>query len=182
VLDGVRQKGFDHYRAVQRRLKENPSDEKPATGAPNQPTYDMMLGQLLEDVYREAAYIADGATTSAAGQVTYEGKKVDEKLPLPGWADGVLPDNKVQAVQKAAEDRLEWHLKELDRRDQEVKKEIAKEEAEQNKKITSENIKEGWDASIVAKPKPSPLDDRPKKKHVEKTETIEVLNPGASVS
>lgn len=142
----------------------------------------MMMGQLLGDVFRESAYIVDGAKGGA--EVTYEGKKVDESMPLPSWADGVVPDNKVQQLQNALEERLEWHLKELDRRDAEVKKEIEAEEKEQAKKITSEGIKDGWDATSVAKPKASPLDDKPKQKakKAEKTETIEVLNPGAAVS
>jgi cell division cycle protein 37 len=183
VLDGTRSKGLDHYRAVQRRVKESPSDEKPATGAPNQPTYDMMLGQLLGDVFKEGTYMVDGAVASG-WEVKVDGKKVDDKTPLPSWAEGVVPDNKVQALQHALESRLEWHLAELDRRDADVKKEIEQEEAEQKKKITSEGIKEGWSATSVAAPKPSPLDDKPKTKtkQKEKTETIEVLNPGASVS
>ena len=141
----------------------------------------MMLNQLLSDVFRDAAYIVDGATVSG-GDVKHQGKKVDDKSPLPSWAEGVIPDGKVQGVQLAVEERLGWHLKELDRRDEEVKKEIKKEEDEQKKKITSDGIRDGWSASSVAKAQPSPLDDKPKKKQVQKTETIEVLNPGASVS
>lgn len=181
VLDGLQSKGVDHYRAVQRRLRESPSSEKPDTGAPNQPTYDMMMTQLLGDVWREAAFIVDGAKVNGA-EVTYEGKKVDDKTPIPTWAEGNLPDGKTQSQQVALEERLSWHLKELDRRDVEVKKEIEQEEGEQKKKITSENIKDGWSASSVAKPSVSPLEDKPKPKKVEKKETIEVLNPGASVS
>lgn len=180
VLEGTRSKGVDHYRAVQRRLREAPSPEKPNTGAPNQPTYDMMMTQLLSDVWREAAYIVDGARVNGA-EVVHDGKKIDDKTSLPSWAEGALPDGKIQSQQVAVEERLSWHLKELDRRDEEVKKELEKEEGEQKKKITSDDIKDGWSASSVVKPKASPLDDKPKPKKVEKTETIEVLNPGASV-
>ncbi|OCF37724.1 cell division cycle protein 37 [Kwoniella heveanensis BCC8398] len=154
VISGTSSKGVDHYRAVQRRLKEQPSDEKPNTGSANQPTYDMMMGQLLSDV----------------------------------WAEGMtLPDNKKDSLAVALEERLMWHIKELDKRSEEVKKEIEKEEAEQSKKITSEGIHEGWSSSSVNKSKPSPFDDKPKptsqpKKSIEKTETIEVLNPKASTS
>jgi cell division cycle protein 37 len=182
VLDGTRSKGTDHFRAVQRRMREQPSPEKPATGAVNQPTYDMMISQLLGDVFRESAYIVDGATSGS--EVKYQGKKVDESTSLPSWAEGVVPDNKAEPLKNALEERLEWHLKELDRRDVEVRKEIEVEEKEQAKKITSEGIKDGWDASSVVKPTASPLEDKPKSKakKAEKTETIEVLNPGASVS
>ncbi|WVF70201.1 hypothetical protein IAT40_004989 [Kwoniella sp. CBS 6097] len=187
VISGTSSKGVDHYRAVQRRLKEQPSDEKPNTGSPNQPTYDMMMGQLLSDVFREAAWIVDGAVVKN-GVVFQDGKKVDEKTGSPSWAEGMtLPDNKKDSLAVALEERLTWHIKELDRRSAEVKKEIEKEEAEQNKKITSEGIHEGWSSSSVNRSKPSPFDDKPKaasqaKKSTEKTETIEVLNPKASTS
>nr|XP_019005519.1 cell division cycle protein 37 [Kwoniella mangroviensis CBS 8507]OCF68980.1 cell division cycle protein 37 [Kwoniella mangroviensis CBS 8507] len=148
IIKGVADKGLDHYRSVQRRLKENPSDEKPNTGSPNQPTYDMMISQLLSDVYRESSFIVDGAQISRDGQVL--------------------------------DKRLNWHIQELDKRDKVVKDELEKEEKEQAKKITSEGIHDGWSKSMVNKPKPSPLDDKPKilkSIEKEKTETIEVLNP-----
>ncbi|KAK8846665.1 hypothetical protein IAR55_005752 [Kwoniella newhampshirensis] len=183
ILTGVTQKGVDHFRAVQRRVKESPSDEKPDTCAPNQPTYDMMISQLLQDVFRESTWIVQGAKVEpGSGYVVWEGKKVDEKSGQPDWADGAIPDGKVEGLGKALEERLKWHLDELQKRDEEVKKEIEQEEREQAKKITSEGIKEGWDVSSVAKPKPSPLEDKPKPKKTEKVETIEVLNPGASSS
>ena len=161
-------------------MRESPSSEKPETGAANQPTYDMMMGQLLGDVFRESAYIVDGA--KGGEEVKYEGKVVNESMPLPSWADGVVSENKASQLQKALEERLEWHLQELDRRDAEVKKEIEKEEKEQAKKITSDGIKDGYDATTVAKATASPLEDKPKAKKPAKTETIEVLNPGAGVS
>nr|XP_031861814.1 uncharacterized protein CI109_002643 [Kwoniella shandongensis]KAA5528886.1 hypothetical protein CI109_002643 [Kwoniella shandongensis] len=184
ILTGVTQKGVDHYRAVQRRLKESPSDEKPNTGAANQPTYDMMISQLLQDVFRESAWIVQGAKVeSRSGNVIWEGKKVDENSGQPNWAeDATIPDGTKDELTKALEERLKWHLDELKKRDGQVEKEIEQEEREQAKKITSEGIKEGWDVSSVAKPKPSPLDDKPKTKKTEKVETIEVLNPGAGSS
>nr|XP_019047570.1 cell division cycle protein 37 [Kwoniella bestiolae CBS 10118]OCF26500.1 cell division cycle protein 37 [Kwoniella bestiolae CBS 10118] len=151
IIKGLSEKGLDHYRSVQRRVKEQPSDEKPNTGSPNQPTYDQMIAQLLSDVYRESAFIVDGA------QLT---------------KDGI-----------ALEERLGWHIKELDKRDGVVKVELEKEEKEQAKKITSEGIHDGWSHSTVNKAKPSPLDDKPKiPKKKETTETIEVLNPKSAES
>jgi hypothetical protein len=50
-----------------------------------------------------------------------------------------------------------------------------------SKKITSEDIRDGWDTSSVAPKKEDPLAERPKKKKAV-AETIEVLNPGSSVS
>lgn len=181
IVTGVSEKGVDYYRSVQRRLKENPSDEKPATGAANQPTYDMMMGQLLGDVWREAAWLVDGATVEK-GVVVKGGKKVDDKTGEPDWATGAVPDSKKEVLALALGERLKWHVAELDRRDKEVKQEIESEEAEQKKRITSDDIHEGWDQSAVVAPKPSPLEDRPKPKPKAVTQTIEVLNPKASVS
>jgi cell division cycle protein 37 len=177
VVRGVEEGGWGHYRAVQRRLQEQPSPDKPNTGAPNQPTYDMMLGQLLGDVWKEAACLVDGAEVRG-GEVVKEGKKVDSE---PTWAsEAAVPEGKAETMARYLKERLSWHVAELDRRDEEVKKEIAEEEHEQKKKITSEDIKEGWSATSVVKPKPSPLENA-KPSPLDKkaaTQTIEVLNPG----
>ena len=185
VLEGVSSKGVDHFRAVQRRLREQPSDEKPDTGHPDQPTYDMMLSQLLSDVFRESAWMVEGAKAGADGKVMKGGQAVTEKMGQPSWADGVIPDGKKEEMDRALEGRLKWYIQDLGRRDTEAKKEIDEEEQETKKRITSDDIKEGWSHSSVAPAKPSPLEDKPKvakpaKK--EKLETIEVLNAGASVS
>lgn len=181
VTKGVEENGVSHYRAVQRRLKEQPSPDKPNTGAPNQPTYDMMLGQLLGDVWKEAAYLVDGAKVQGAA-VMWGGKKVDDKTPELDWAsEATVPESKASRMAEELRKRLDWHVAELDRRDKEVQKEIEQEEAEQKKRITSEDIREGWSSSSVSKAKEGPL-DKPKPKQKEKEETIEVLNPGAKVS
>lgn len=185
VAKGVQDKGVPHFRAVQRRIKEQPSDEKPATNAPNQPTYDMMLNQLLGDVWREAAWLVDGDAKVENGAVVKDGKKVDEKAGEPAWAnEATVPESKAEVMAQALSERLKYHLAELDNRDAEVKKEIAKEEAEMEKKITSENIHDGWSSSVINKGGDNPLEKTkpkaaPKKEVVEE---IEVLNPGASVS
>jgi cell division cycle protein 37 len=158
IADGTSSKGVDYYRSVQRRVRETPSDEKPATGAENQPTYDMMINQLLGDVFIEGCWIMEGAKVTD-GRVVKDGKKVDENSGLPSWATGEVPDSK--------------------------KEEIEKEEAENKKKITSEDMTEGWDTSSITKAKASVIDDKPKPapkpKQKAKQETIEVLNPGSSV-
>nr|ODO00976.1 cell division cycle protein 37 [Cryptococcus depauperatus CBS 7855] len=162
VINGLNSSGVDHYRAVQRRLREDPSPEKPNTGAPNQPTYDMMMGQLLDDVFREAAWLTG----------------------RPSWADGEIPDGKKETLKEKLEQRLKWHIEELDKREQDIKKEIEQEEKEMKKKITSEDIHEGWSSSAIAPPKPSVWDEEKEKTKGKKstTETIEVLNPQASSS
>lgn len=191
VVTGVQDKGVPHFRAVQRRIKEQPSDEKPATNAPNQPTYDMMLGQLLGDVWREAAWLVDGDAKVVSGVVTKDGKKVDDTTGEPSWAnEATVPEGKAEVMAQALVERLKFHLKELDNRDKEVRQEIEKEEADMAKKITSDGIHEGWSSTVINKDGPSPLDKEkaakaakakaaPKKEVVEE---IEVLNPGASVS
>lgn len=184
VIDGVKAKGVPHYRAVQRRIKEQPSPEKPATGAANQPTYDMMMGQLLSDVWREAAWLVDGDAKVVNGVVMKGSAKVDEKSGEPAWAsEATVPDAKSEVMAQALVERLEWHVKALDQRDADVRKEIAHEEAEGKKKITSEDIHEGWSSSSVSKAAPGPL-DKPKPKPAppakETVQEIEVLNPGAA--
>lgn len=185
ILDGVKTKGVSHYRAVQRRIKEQPSSEKPATGAPNQPTYDMMMGQLLSDVWREAAWLVDGDAKVENGVVMKGGKKVDEKSSEPAWAnEASVPDNKAEVMAQGLAERLEWHVKALDKRDADVRAELKKEEEETKKKITSDDIHDGWSSSSVNKAAPGPL-DKPKAKPSstkESVQEIEVLNPGASVS
>lgn len=165
-------------------MKEDPSPEKPETGAPNQPTYDMMLSQLLSDVFREGAWLVEGGKVEGNG-VLYNGKKVDDNTGLPDWATAEVPEGKKELLAEKLEQRLRWHVSELNRRDEQVKKEIEKEEGELKKKITSDDIHEGWSSSKIAPPKPSVWDETPKPKKgkkTEKVETIEVLNPKASVS
>jgi cell division cycle protein 37 len=172
-------KGVDFFRSVQRRIKESPSNEKPNTGAPNQPTYDMMMGQLLSDVWREAAWLVEGAKVEK-GNVVKDGKKVDDKSGEPSWANEAVPEGKKEAMGKAVKERMEWHERELVSRNADVKKQIADEEKEQKKKITSEDISEGWSQTTVPESKPSPLEDKPKKAPAKaKEEVIEVLNPAS---
>lgn len=143
----------------------------------------MMLGQLLGDTWREAAWIVDGAKVER-GVVKKDGKKVEESTGQPSWANEHMPpDGKAEKMGQVLQERLEWHLKELIRRDGEVEKEIAKEEAEQKKKITSEDITEGFSAtSLVKDAAPSPIENKgiaDPKKGKKKEQTIEVLNPGS---
>ncbi|WWC59077.1 uncharacterized protein I303_101624 [Kwoniella dejecticola CBS 10117] len=183
IKKGVSEKGLAHYRSVQRRIKETPSDEKPNTGSPNQPTYDMMISQLLQDVYRESAWIVEGSKIDKDGKVLDKnGGAITETSGQPDWSSEMnLPEAKQKGLEIALEERLDWHVKELNKRDVVVKAEIEKEEKVQSKKITSEGIHDGWSQSSVTKSKPSPLDDKPKiPKKKETTETIEVLNPKAA--
>jgi cell division cycle protein 37 len=148
----------------------------------------MMIGQLLGDVFREGCWIMEGAKVSQPqGKVIKDGKVVDEKSGEPSWATGEIPENKKDGLKVVLEERLAWHLTELDKRDKQVKEEIEVEERENKKKITSEDMTEGWDTSSITKAKPSVIDDKPKtapkkEKAKAKEETIEVLNPGSASS
>ncbi|WWC87272.1 uncharacterized protein L201_002160 [Kwoniella dendrophila CBS 6074] len=184
IKKGVSEKGIDHFRSVQRRIKEQPSDEKPNTGSPNQPTYDQMISQLLSDLFAESCLIIDDrAKITSEGLVLdkLNNKPVNDNTVLPDWSqERDIPESKKKGLELILEERLNFHLKELSKRDEIVKKEIEKEELEQSRKITSEGIHDGFSQSSVNKAKPSPLDDKPKlPKKKETTETIEVLNPKA---
>lgn len=165
------------YSSLVSKLTNDPSPEKPETNAPNQPTYDVMLLHLLEQVSKEAKEL------SKAGD---EPDKVVEKLA----------------------ERLSFHNDELDGRTAECNRLIAEEEAEAKKKITSDDIHDGFssgvspcvlhqsrlmptltvgacsclDVQFTNKIGPNYLDEEKKPSAKGKETAIEVLNPGASVS
>lgn len=103
------------------QLNVNPSDAKPETGAPNQPTYDIMLLHLLEQVTKEA---------------TDQGKI---KLGEPGSEEKMA---------ERLEERLRFHNGKLDERTNECGREIEREEKEQSMKITSEGIHDGFSSGV----------------------------------
>jgi cell division cycle protein 37 len=85
---------------------------------------------------------------------------------------------------QALRDALQTHLEGLegDTRDKQAK--LADEQREKAKKITSEDVHEGFDSKYVpAKPEPAPIANAirdPKGKGKQKETSIEVLNPGAA--
>jgi cell division cycle protein 37 len=119
-----------------RKLKEEPSDAKPATGAQNQPTYDMMMLSLVLSVWKEAGEtlgLANDPKSDPAG-ITANNSGIDQ-TEAEAWA-------------KALSARMEKHTDELVKRTEQAKKEIDDEEKEQKKKITSDDVKEGWSTSV----------------------------------
>ncbi|KIO16296.1 hypothetical protein M407DRAFT_58013, partial [Tulasnella calospora MUT 4182] len=75
---------------------------------------------------------------------------------------------------------IQGHLDKMIEKDDETKKGLEEEENEQKKKITSEDIHEGFSSTKLAEPEPEP-ETKTKKKEKAKAKAqpeIEVLNPG----
>lgn len=102
------------------QLRTSPSPDKPNTGAPNQPTYDIMLLHLLEQVTKEATEV--------------KGPKIE----------GGDEEKMVARL----EERLRHHNGLLDARTKECEVELEKEEKESKAKITSEGIHDGFDSGV----------------------------------
>ncbi|EIW81030.1 hypothetical protein CONPUDRAFT_123914 [Coniophora puteana RWD-64-598 SS2] len=137
------------------RLQTRPSDERPPTSAPGQPTYDAMMLSLLL-------------------QITEEAKAAKEVAKGDGFDIGA---ELVKGLEKH-ETGLGEHTRKLE-------KELKEEEAEQKKHITSDDIREGWESKYIpAKPEPKPVASVGDTKKTTKTTetTYETLNPVASSS
>lgn len=105
------------YSALVSKLTNEPSPDKPKTNAPNQPTYDVMLLHLLEQVSKEAK------EQSKAGD---EPDKVAARLA----------------------ERLDFHNAQLDSRTAECERLIKELEEEAKRKITSDDIHDGFDSGV----------------------------------
>jgi len=97
-LSQVREGGPAAYSTIVERLKTNPSPDAPPTGAPNQPTYDAMLLQLLMKVFEEVK--AKGID------------KGDDKLPAALVQQLEEHDEGLRGRQQDAKQELEEELKE----------------------------------------------------------------------
>ncbi|KZT25387.1 hypothetical protein NEOLEDRAFT_1045044, partial [Neolentinus lepideus HHB14362 ss-1] len=121
----------------------------------------------------------DAPPTNAPNQPTYDAMilslllQVYEEAKKKGVTKG---DPKLGETLVAA---LDTHVKQLGEHTEKLEKELDELEEEQKKKITSDDIKEGWENHYVP-PKPAPppvkgaMTDKPKPKT---TTTYEVLNP-----
>jgi len=87
------------------------------------------------------------------------------------------PDNVYQAYITG----VEGHKKKVMGLQQELLDKLAQLEKEEKSKITSDDIHTGFDSSFITKDKPKPKPDTKGKKPAKKakTETVELLNPGA---
>jgi cell division cycle protein 37 len=130
LLDSLRtqpaKEALASYSSLVSQLKNDPSPAKPETNAPNQPTYDVMLLHLLEQVSTEAKE---------------QSKSGDEQDKI---------------VERLAE-RLAFHNGQLDDRTAECERTIGELEEEAKRKITSDDIHEGFSSGVrLDRPSSSP--------------------------
>lgn len=144
------------------RLKTNPSPDKPPTDHEKQPTYDDMILDLLLRVYSFAKEAVEKKKGSSEDEETV-------------WTNALVEQIKV-------------HEDGLKERNTELEGLITKEEEDEHKKITSEDMKEGFSSGFVNKAGPSEwekeeMEEQKKKAALTKpvtTQSIEVLNPSSS--
>lgn len=116
IITDVQAGGKERFSSITEQLKVNPSPDKPAGDAPNQPTYDMMLHELMLQVWNG---VKESGTTP-------EDPNLSDKL-IAGLRD---------ALKKQHED------------DVQNQKDLEFELKEQKKHITSDDVKDGFVASV----------------------------------
>ncbi|KIK93379.1 hypothetical protein PAXRUDRAFT_829048 [Paxillus rubicundulus Ve08.2h10] len=124
--------------------------------------------------------------TNAKDQLTYDAMILSLLLQIYDTVKALPKDDQ----EKGVLDAVEKHVKQLREHTQKLWGEFNAELKEQNKHITSEDIKEGWESKYVPpKPEPPPIENaiadaatKKKKTNTTKTTTYEVLNPGPSSS
>ncbi|KAL5524797.1 CDC37 [Sanghuangporus sanghuang] len=144
--------GPAHFSSIVERLKTNPSPDAPPSNAPKKITYDEMILSLLLKVFEEAK--EKGLTTPGGGN--------EERL------------------RESLVASLKGHVSKLGDETERLKKELGKEEAEKSKKITSEDIHEGFESHYAPPiPEPQPVKGAHKdgKKKIGTKTDIEVINP-----
>ncbi|CEL62650.1 Hsp90 co-chaperone Cdc37 OS=Schizosaccharomyces pombe (strain 972 / ATCC 24843) GN=cdc37 PE=1 SV=1 [Rhizoctonia solani AG-1 IB] len=147
IIADVQEGGKARFSAITEQLKVNPSADKPPGNAPNQPTYDMMLHELMLQVWNG---VKEGGGTA-------EDLNLAEKL-IAGLRD---------ALEKQHHDDLQ-NQKDLEAEIKERNKHITSDDLRDGFDSTAVSHKPSPDPTLMAKPLV------PKK---EKMETIEVLNP-----
>jgi cell division cycle protein 37 len=120
----------------------------------------------------------DKPPTTSPDQPTYDQMVLSLLLQISEKVKGVEGDE--EKAKKLAEE-LDGHMKDLVERTKELEKEIETEKQEQSKKITSEDVKDGFETHYQPPvPAPAPLPNaRAPKKSTAKTTEFEVLNPTA---
>jgi cell division cycle protein 37 len=150
------------------------------------PRFDEILKNLEEggpryyskEVERLKTQGSPEKPTDLPNQPTYD--QMIEALLLKVWDEvkkkGVGPQD-----EKLGDELLKGlkvHVEELKKLTKRLEGELEKELEEQQKKITSDDIHDGFDSTNVAKPKPAP----PAAVKPKQNQTIEVLNPKATSS
>ncbi|CUA68836.1 Hsp90 co-chaperone Cdc37 [Rhizoctonia solani] len=149
IIADVREGGKARFSAITEQLKVNPSPDKPPGNAPNQPTYDMMLHELMLQVW-------NGVKESGG---TPEDSNLTDKL-VAGLRD---------ALERQHQDDLQ-NEKDLEAEIKERNKHITSDDLRDGFDSTAVSHKPSPDPTVMAKPLVP-------KKEKEKVETIEVLNP-----
>ncbi|KAF9450581.1 hsp90-like protein [Macrolepiota fuliginosa MF-IS2] len=145
-----------YFNSLVEKLEKNPSKDCPPGNDPSKPeqTYDGMLLHLLR-----------GVTDAVKKRVQ---------------ASNVSESEKDAKLGKELATEMAMHVTQLTKAIDDKKKELEDELKEQKKKITSDDIHEGFDSKYVApKPAPEPI-PLTKNKNKKKETTYEVLNPGPS--
>ncbi|CAE6458895.1 unnamed protein product [Rhizoctonia solani] len=149
IIADVQEGGKARFSAITEQLKVNPSSDKPPGNAPNQPTYDMMLHELMLQVW-------NGVKESGA---TPDDPNLTDKL-IAGLKD---------ALERQHHDDLQ-NEKDLEAEIKERNKHITSDDLRDGFDSTKVSHKPSPDPTVMAKPLVP-------KKEKEKVETIEVLNP-----
>ncbi|KDQ62490.1 hypothetical protein JAAARDRAFT_30390 [Jaapia argillacea MUCL 33604] len=148
--------------------------------SPSPPTsFSTLVEQLQTHPSPEAPPIPAGVSPNAK-VVTYDEMILSLLLQVFKEAkDKGLDKNQEEKLGKALIEGVQGHVVKLGKHIDDVKKELEKEEEEQKKKITSEDLHEGFESKYIpAKPEPPPVKgahaiDHPKAKKTE----YEVINP-----
>ncbi|EKM79280.1 hypothetical protein AGABI1DRAFT_74161 [Agaricus bisporus var. burnettii JB137-S8] len=149
---------LSYFNSLVEKLEKNPSKECPPgnDSSKSEQTYDGMLLILLR-----------GVTDAVKKRISMLNLSESEKDARLG---------------SELADEMSMHVKELQKEIDKKKQELEEEVQEQKRKITSEDIHEGFDNKYVP-PKPEPQSiTKPKQKKKAQETTIEVLNPSASSS
>jgi len=150
----------------------------------SEPSPLIYLSNLVDQLQTNPS--PDAPPTNAPGQPTYDAMVLSLLLQVSEEAKKVADGRGEDVVGAKVKEGLEKHLQQLGEHTEKLGKDLAAEEKEQKKHITSEDMHDGFDSKYVpAPPEPAPiknakLDTKPKSKA--KTTEIEVLNPKASTS
>jgi len=147
IIADVQAGGKERFSSITEQLKVNPSPDKPPGNAPNQPTYDMMLHELMLQVWN--------GVKEAGG--TSDDPNLTEKL-IAGLKD---------AIEKQNQDDIQ-NQKDLEMELKEQKKHITSDDLREGFDSSKISHEPSLDPTVMTRPR------APKKKTVE---TIEVLNP-----
>lgn len=130
LISKVSSEGLAFYTRTVSQLqatKGDPKAARPASARPEQqPSYDDMLLALMTTVADEVKAKLGTGPSNAAAAADEDGTKMVKEL----------------------EETLKIHRRQLVERTQQCEKDLVKEEAEQRRHITSEDLKVGWDSGV----------------------------------